>query len=89
MTFSHLKARPAIAPSLSIPMASAFVSWQRTGYSGWVDAIWTFAVGLVGVGRALADCQRGCAPTAIAGGGIGCNPGAAARALRRHALGRN
>jgi steroid 5-alpha reductase family enzyme len=45
MTFSHLKARPAIAPSLSIPMASAFVSWQRTGYSGWVDAIWTFAVG--------------------------------------------
>ena len=48
-----------------------------------------FAVGLIGVGRALADCQRGCAPKAIAGGGIGCNPGAAARALRRHALGRN
>ena len=26
---------------------------QRTGSSGWVDPIWTFALGLVGAGSAL------------------------------------
>jgi hypothetical protein len=29
-------------------MALAWVAWQRTGNSGWVNTIWTFSVGLVG-----------------------------------------
>ena len=34
-------------------MAGAWVVQQRTGNSGWVDTIWTFSLGLVGVGSAL------------------------------------
>src|SRR5581483_8697894 len=34
-------------------MAFAFLVQQRTGNSGWVDTVWTFAVGLVGTGSAL------------------------------------
>ncbi|MBR0836135.1 DUF1295 domain-containing protein [Bradyrhizobium manausense] len=43
----------AIALSLAVLMAFAWAVQQRTGNSGWVDTIWTFAVGLVGVGSAL------------------------------------
>jgi steroid 5-alpha reductase family enzyme len=43
----------AIALALAILMAFAWVVQQRTGNSGWVDTIWTFAVGLVGAGSAL------------------------------------
>lgn len=43
----------AIALSLAVLMALAWVVQQRTGNSGWVDTIWTFAVGLVGAGSAL------------------------------------
>src|SRR5258707_12987858 len=43
----------AIALSLSILMAGAWVVQQRTGNSGWVDTIWTFSVGLVGAASAL------------------------------------
>jgi len=50
---SCLAALAAIALSLSILMAGAWVAQQRTGNSGWVDTIWTFAVGLVGVGSSL------------------------------------
>ena len=42
-----------MALSLSILMAGAWMVQQRTGNSGWVDTIWTFAVGLVGAGSAL------------------------------------
>ncbi|HEY8332842.1 MAG TPA: DUF1295 domain-containing protein [Tardiphaga sp.] len=53
MTVLYLEAVVAIAMSLSVLMAIAWVVQQRTGNSGWVDTIWTFSLGLVGVGSAL------------------------------------
>ena len=53
MTALYLEALVAIAVSLSVLMAGAWVVQQRTGKSGWVDTIWTFSLGLVGVGGAL------------------------------------
>jgi steroid 5-alpha reductase family enzyme len=46
MTISYLEALAAIAVSLSILMAGAFLVQQRTGNSGWVDTIWTISPGL-------------------------------------------
>ncbi len=51
--YLHLEALAAIAVSLSVLMTIAWAVQQRTGNSGWVDTIWTFAVGLTGVGSAL------------------------------------
>ena len=53
MTVVYLEALIAIALSLSILMALAWVVQQGTGNSGWVDTIWTFSVGLVGAHSAL------------------------------------
>jgi len=53
MIIFYLEALAAIALSLSVLMAGAWMVQQRTGNSGWVDTIWTFAVGLVGAGSAL------------------------------------
>jgi len=53
MTALYLEALVAIAASLSVLMAGAWVVQQWTGNSGWVDTIWTFSLGLVGVGSAL------------------------------------
>jgi steroid 5-alpha reductase family enzyme len=53
MTVFYLQALAAIALSLSLLLAVAFLVQQRTGNSGWVDTIWTFAVGLVGAASAL------------------------------------
>src|SRR5579871_1435764 len=53
MTVFYLQALLAIAVALSVLMALAWVVQQRSGNSGWVDTIWTFAVGLVGAGSAL------------------------------------
>jgi steroid 5-alpha reductase family enzyme len=53
MTVWYLWALAAIALSLSVLMAGAWLVQQRTGNSGWVDTIWTFSVGLVGAGAAL------------------------------------
>ena len=53
MTIPYLEALFAIALSLSVLMALAWVVQQRTGNSGWVDTIWTFSVGLVGAAGAL------------------------------------
>jgi steroid 5-alpha reductase family enzyme len=53
MTVLYLEALAAIALSLSLLMAIAWLVQQRTGNSGWVDTIWTFSVGLVGAGSAL------------------------------------
>ena len=53
MTILYLWALAAIAVSLSILMAGAWLVQQRTGNSGWVDTIWTFSLGLVGAGSAL------------------------------------
>lgn len=43
----------AQAVTLSVLMAGAWLVQQRTGNSGWVDTIWTFSLGLVGVAGAL------------------------------------
>src|SRR3954465_1156830 len=53
MTVPYLEALAGIAMALSILMAGAWLVQQRTGNSGWVDTIWTFSVGLAGVGSAL------------------------------------
>src|ERR1700720_670327 len=53
MTAGALEALAGLAVALSVLMAVAWAVQQRTGNSGWVDTIWTFAVGLVGVGSAL------------------------------------
>jgi steroid 5-alpha reductase family enzyme len=53
MTVLYLEALAAIAISLSILMAFAWLVQQRSGNSGWVDTIWTFSLGLVGAGSAL------------------------------------
>ena len=53
MTVLYLEAPTAIAVSLSVLMAGAWMVRQRTGNSGWVDTIWTFSLGLVGAGSAL------------------------------------
>jgi steroid 5-alpha reductase family enzyme len=60
---SYLGALLAIAISLSILMAGAWLVQQRTGNSGWVDTIWTFSVGLVGAASALWPVEGG-APNA-------------------------
>jgi steroid 5-alpha reductase family enzyme len=53
MIVGFIEALAAMALSLSVLMAGAWVVQQRTGNSGWVDTIWTFSVGLVGAGGAL------------------------------------
>lgn len=53
MNVLYLEVLVTIALWLSILMAVAWIVQQRTGNSGWVDTIWTFAIGLVGVGSAL------------------------------------
>src|SRR5438874_594836 len=53
MALSFLLALISIAIALSVLMALAWVVQQRTGNSGWVDTIWTFAVGGVGAISAL------------------------------------
>jgi steroid 5-alpha reductase family enzyme len=52
MTILYLEALGAIAVSLSMLVAGAFLVQQRTGNSGWVDTIWTFSPGLTGAGSA-------------------------------------
>src|ERR1700693_2638709 len=53
MVILYFEALAAIALSLSVLMAGAWMVQQRTGNSGWVDTIWTFSVGLVGAASAL------------------------------------
>jgi steroid 5-alpha reductase family enzyme len=53
MLFSIAIALAAIAVALCTLMAVAWMVQQQTGNSGWVDTIWTFSVGMVGVGAAL------------------------------------
>ena len=63
MTILYFEALAAIAVSLSVLMAGAWLVQQRTGNSGWVDTIWTFSLGLVGAGAALWPVE-GTAPNA-------------------------
>ena len=53
MTVLYLEALAAVALSLSILMAIAWIVQQRTGNSGRVDTIWIFSLGVVGAGSAL------------------------------------
>ena len=53
MALPFLLALAIIALALSILLALAWVVQQRTGNSGWVDTIWTFAVGGVGAAAAF------------------------------------
>src|SRR5579859_6407483 len=53
MALSYLLALVLIALALSVLLAIAWLVQQRTGNSGWVDTIWTFAVGGVGAVAAL------------------------------------
>ncbi len=59
----YLGALLAMAAVFAVLMALAWVVQQRTGNSGWVDTIWTFSLGLIGVGGALWPL-RGGAPNA-------------------------
>jgi steroid 5-alpha reductase family enzyme len=42
-----------VAIALSAAMGAAWLVAERTGRSGWIDAIWTFATGLAGMALAL------------------------------------
>lgn len=53
MIWTYLGGLLAIAVSLSVLMAGAWVVQNRTGNSGWVDTIWTLSLGFVGAGSAL------------------------------------
>ncbi len=53
MAQSSLLALVLIALVLSVVLAAAWMVQQRTGNSGWVDTIWTFAVGSIGAASAL------------------------------------
>ena len=52
------------ALGLSLAMAGAWAVQRRTGASGWIDTIWSFAVGAGGIGAVLA--ADGAAPRRIA-----------------------
>lgn len=43
----------AIAVGLSLVMSVAWAIEQRTGNSGWIDTVWTFGLGMVGIAAAL------------------------------------
>lgn len=53
----------ASAAGLSLVMSLAWFVQRRTGQSGWIDAIWSFAIGAAGVVLALAPLEAG-EPTA-------------------------
>jgi steroid 5-alpha reductase family enzyme len=42
-----------IALALCAGMTLAWLAWRRTGNSGWVDTVWTFSVGFVGIAGAI------------------------------------
>lgn len=52
-----------LAVALSATMTFAWAVALRTGRSGWIDAIWSFAIGTAGVAAALAPLQPGNTPT--------------------------
>ncbi len=59
MVLVHVQAIGGIALALCILMGLAWVVQQRTGNSGWVDAIWSYATGLVGAVAALWPLEDG------------------------------
>lgn len=61
MLLPYFKPIGGIALALSVLMAFAWVVQQRTGNSGWVDAIWSYSIGLVGAVAALWPLDDGSA----------------------------
>lgn len=57
----------AVSIALSAIMTGAWLVQQRTGNSGWVDTIWSFGLGAVGIAAALV-------PTLMPVGGAGPQP---------------
>jgi steroid 5-alpha reductase family enzyme len=55
----YLAALVAMAAVFAVLMAGAWAVQQRTGNSGWVDTIWTYSLGLIGVAGALWPLQGG------------------------------
>jgi steroid 5-alpha reductase family enzyme len=53
MLIPFLESVVAMAVMYAALMAGAWVVQQRTGNSGWVDTVWAFSLGLLGVGGAL------------------------------------
>ena len=62
MALSYLLALVLIALALAALLALAWIVQQRTGNSGWVDTIWTFAVGGVGAAAALSPSASDALP---------------------------
>ena len=85
MTALYLEVLVAIAASLSVLTAGAWVVQQRTGDSSWVDTIWTFSLGLASVGSALWPV-RGVPPDAGSGPAAtaSCAPARSSRSHPRH-----
>jgi len=54
----------AIWLSMAVAMAGVWVIQQRAGNGGWTDVGWTFAMGLVGAGAALAPIRGHHGPSA-------------------------
>jgi steroid 5-alpha reductase family enzyme len=43
----------SVALALGLVMSGAWLVWRRTGNSGWVDTVWTFGLGGVGIAGAF------------------------------------
>jgi steroid 5-alpha reductase family enzyme len=57
-----------VAIVLSAAMSVAWLTAERTGRSGWIDAIWTFAAGLAGMSLSLSPASPGALrPPLVAG----------------------
>ena len=51
-----------VSLAMAAVMSLAWLVWRRTGNSGWVDTVWTFGLGAVGIAAALLPTASG-APT--------------------------
>ena len=53
-----------VSAAMVAVMSLAWLIWRRTGNSGWVDTVWTFGLGAVGIVAALLPLAGGNANTA-------------------------
>lgn len=64
MSLSNLLIAVAVPwAALALIMTGAWLVQQRTGNAGYIDAVWTFGLGLVGISSALIPLAGGGAPT--------------------------
>jgi steroid 5-alpha reductase family enzyme len=52
LTFA-IAALAGVAAALALNMSIAWMIWRLSGNSGWVDTVWTFGLGVIGIGGAL------------------------------------